>query len=175
MPKEKIRLGVSACLLGERVRYNGGHQRDAIVTKLLAPFIEWVPVCPEIEIGLGVPRPVMRLTGRSASPRLVVESTGEDLTARMRRYARAKAAELARLELDGFVLKSRSPSCGLAGVPVQDGRRRRPGRGLWAAALMRRVRGLPVVEETDLADPAIRARFLSRARQRAARRQSRRT
>ena len=80
---QKIRLGVSACLLGREVRYDGGHKRDRFLTDTLGPFVEWVPVCPEVEIGLGVPRDTIRLVGDAPAPRLVVERTGEDLTARM--------------------------------------------------------------------------------------------
>ena len=84
---QKIRLGVSACLLGQEVRYDGGHKRDTFLTDTLGPFVEWVPVCPEVEIDLGVPRPPIRLVGDAAAPRLVVEKTGEDLTTRMQRWA----------------------------------------------------------------------------------------
>ena len=110
---EKIRLGVSACLLGERVRYDGGHKRDVFLADTLGSFVEWVPVCPEVEIGLGVPRPTLRLVGDEAAPRLVVEKTGEDLSRRMRSWAEARVTELERLGLDGYVLKRGSPSCGL--------------------------------------------------------------
>src|SRR5262245_32274649 len=110
---DTIRLGVSACLLGARVRYDGGHKRDAFLTGTLGPFVDWVPVCPELEIGLGVPRATLRLVGDQEAPRLVVQKSGEDLSAPMRRYARAKADELAALGLHGYVLKRGSPSCGL--------------------------------------------------------------
>jgi uncharacterized protein YbbK (DUF523 family) len=115
---QKIRLGVSACLLGQTVRYDGGHKRDPFLIDTLGPFVEWVPVCPEVEIGLGVPRDTIRLVGDAAAPRLVVEKTGEDLTARMRRYARSRVTELQSLALDGYVLKRGSPSCGLFRVRV---------------------------------------------------------
>jgi uncharacterized protein YbbK (DUF523 family) len=109
---QKIRLGVSACLLGQEVRYDGGHKRDRFLIDTLGPFVEWVPVCPEVEIGLGVPRDTIRLVGDAAAPRLVVEKTGDDLTARMQRYARARTRELESLDLHGYVLKRGSPSCG---------------------------------------------------------------
>jgi uncharacterized protein YbgA (DUF1722 family)/uncharacterized protein YbbK (DUF523 family) len=121
---EKIRLGISACLLGAQVRYDGGHKRDAFLTETLGPFVEWVPVCPEVEIGLGVPRDTLRLVGDPASPRLVVPKSGEDLTARMQRWARARTEELAALRLHGYVLKRASPSCGLHRVPVHGEARR---------------------------------------------------
>jgi uncharacterized protein YbbK (DUF523 family)/uncharacterized protein YbgA (DUF1722 family) len=160
----RIRLGVSACLLGESVRYDGGHKRDAFLTDVLGPHVEWVPVCPEVELGLGVPRPTLRLTGRPAAPRLVEDASGEDLTARMWQYAEARVVELERLALDGYVLKRSSPSCGLFGVPVyrEPGTRGAAGRGLFAAALVERLPMLPVEEEGRLADGALRERFIER-------------
>jgi uncharacterized protein YbgA (DUF1722 family)/uncharacterized protein YbbK (DUF523 family) len=161
---EKIRLGVSACLLGESVRYDGGHKRDAFLTDTLGPFVTWVPVCPEVEIGLGVPRPPIRLTGRAEAPRLVVEKTGEDLTARMRRWAAGRVRELAALGLHGYVLKRASPSCGLFRVRVydDDGRPGAVGRGLYAAALSEALPLLPIEEEGRLADAGIREAFIER-------------
>src|SRR5262249_13742589 len=108
MPKierEKIRLGVSACLLGERVSYDGGQQPAPSLLGGLGQDVEWIPVCPEVELGLGVRRPPIVLVGPSRSPRLVEPTSGRDLTARMRRLARERACQLARLRLDGFVLK----------------------------------------------------------------------
>jgi uncharacterized protein YbbK (DUF523 family)/uncharacterized protein YbgA (DUF1722 family) len=141
----KIRLGVSACLLGDEVRYDGGHKRDAFLTDTLGPFVDWVRVCPEVEVGLGAPRPPIRLVGEAGSPRLVVEKTGEDLTTRMRRWARRRAAELAGLGLHGYVLKKGSPSC-----------------GLFAAALTEALPALPVEEEGRLTDAGLREAFIER-------------
>jgi uncharacterized protein YbbK (DUF523 family) len=151
---EKVRLGISTCLLGEHVRYDGGHKRDPFLADTLGRFVEWVPVCPEVEIGLGVPRPAIRLTGRADTPRLVLERSGEDLTERMRRFSAQRAADLARLGLDGYVLKRASPSCGLFGVRVYggDGQPGRVGRGLYAEALVRRFPDLPMEEEGRLRD-----------------------
>jgi len=175
MPKierEKIRLGVSACLLGERVRYDGGHKRAATLLRALGPDVEWIAVCPEVELGLGVPRPPIVLAGASRAPRLVEPTSGRDLTVRMRRLAEARARQLVRLGLDGFVLKSRSPSCGLRGVPVvgKDGRPRATGRGIFATELGRHARGLAIEEESRLVDPRVRAHFLMRVRTAAQRR-----
>jgi uncharacterized protein YbgA (DUF1722 family)/uncharacterized protein YbbK (DUF523 family) len=161
---EKIRLGVSTCLLGEQVRHDGGHKRDAFLVDTLGPFVDWVPVCPEVELGLGVPRPPIRLVGEASAPRLVVERTGEDLTARMRRWADRRAAALAGLGLHGYVLKRGSPSCGLFRVRVH-GQRGQPGgagRGLFAAALTEVLPLLPVEEEGRLTDPGIRESFIER-------------
>ena len=161
---QKIRLGVSACLLGRQVRYDGGHKRDPFLTDTLGPFVEWVPVCPEVEIGLGVPRDTIRLVGEAAAPRLVVEKTGEDLTARMQRYARSRARELEALGLHGYVLKRGSPSCGLFRVPVYDGDGvpRANGTGAYARALVEHLPLLPVEEEGRLGDPATRESFIER-------------
>ena len=164
MTAPRIRLGVSACLLGESVRYDGGHKRDAFLTDVLGPHVEWVAVCPEVELGLGVPRPTLRLTGRPAAPRLVEDASGEDLTFRMRQYAETRVGELERLALDGYVLKRASPSCGLFRVPVyrEPGARGTAGRGLFAAVLVDRLPMLPVEEEGRLTDPALRERFIER-------------
>src|SRR5213593_4287122 len=118
-----VRLGVSACLLGQAVRYDGGHKRDSFLVDTLGRFVEWVPVCPEVELGLGVPREPIRLEGDPAAPRLVAANSGRDLTRAMTRLARARAAELARLDLVGYVLKKDSPSCGMEGVRVHGGGR----------------------------------------------------
>ena len=161
---ERVRLGVSTCLLGERVRYDGGHKRDPFLVEALGPWVEWVPVCPELEVGLGVPRPPIHLAGAAAAPRLVVIATGEDLTARMRRFAEARVAELARLGLDGYVLKRASPSCGMERVKVHGAAGRPPaaGRGLYATVLMERLPLLPVEEEGRLGDAGIRESFIER-------------
>lgn len=161
---DRLRLGVSACLLGEKVRFDGGHKRDAFLNDTLGPFVEWVPVCPEVEIGLGIPRDTLRLVGEEAAPRLVVQETGEDLTARMRRYAEERTEALAGLGLHGYVLKRASPSCGLFRVRVHHdrGMPAAGGRGLFAAALVSRLPMLPVEEEGRLTDAAIRENFIER-------------
>ena len=162
--RPRVRLGVSACLLGESVRYDGGHKRDAFLTDVLGPHVDWVPVCPEVELGLGVPRPTLRLEGTPKAPRLVQEGSGEDLTARMRGYAGARTGQLERLALDGYVLKRASPSCGLFRVRVyrDGGRPGADGRGLFAAALVERLPMLPVEEEGRLTDPVLRENFIER-------------
>lgn len=161
---DRIRLGVSACLLGEEVRHDGGHKRDRFITDMLGPYVEWVPVCPEVEIGLGIPRDTLRLVGTPKAPRLVQDKTGEDLTERMQRYAEDRVRALADLDLDGYLLKRASPSCGLFrvrvyrdnGIPAAD------GRGLFAAALTAALPALPVEEEGRLNNLAIRENFIER-------------
>lgn len=160
-----LRIGISACLLGEPVRYDGGHKRDAFLTEVLTPHVEWVPVCPEVELGLGVPRPTMRLErGDGAATRLCVEASGEDLSARMRAYAAWRAHGLASLELDGYVLKSASPSCGLSRVPVHDadGEFEAVGRGLFAEALAEALPLIPMEDERRLARATVREHFIDR-------------
>jgi uncharacterized protein YbbK (DUF523 family) len=169
----RLRLGVSACLLGENVRYDGGHKRDPFLVDTLGPSVEWVAVCPELEIGLGVPRDTLRLSGDPQSPSLVVERTGHDVAERMRRFAAARVDELTRLDLDGYVLKRGSPSCGL-GVPVYglDGDADGIAAGLFAAELVSRLPELPIEEEHRLMDRTIRRRFVERVCARARRRRA---
>jgi uncharacterized protein YbgA (DUF1722 family)/uncharacterized protein YbbK (DUF523 family) len=161
---EKIRLGVSACLLGEAVRFDGGHKRDTFLVDVLGPFVEWVPVCPEVEVGLSTPRDTLRLVGLANAARLIVSKTGEDLTERMRRYARGRVQELASLRLHGYVLKRASPSCGLFRVPLyaDSGVPHGRARGLFAAALVEGLPTLPVEEEGRLTDAGIRENFIER-------------
>jgi len=163
-PEEEIRVGVSSCLLGNEVRYDGDHRFDRFVAEALGQWVSWVPVCPEVEIGLGVPRPPIRLEGRPEDPHLVEPGSGADLTGRMRAWAEARADTLKALGLDGFVLKSRSPSCGPRRVKVliEDGRVVRRGVGLFAGALAERWPDLPVEEEGQLVDPAVRENFVER-------------
>lgn len=160
----KIRIGVSACLLGEPVRFDGGHKRDRFLTDGLGPYIEWVPVCPEVELGMGVPRPTLRLRRAGDELRLLETDSGRDHSAAMQRYARRRVAALRRLELCGYVLKRDSPSCGLERVKVHSerGMPRREGRGLFAAALVEALPWLPVEEEGRLHDPVLRENFIER-------------
>jgi uncharacterized protein YbbK (DUF523 family)/uncharacterized protein YbgA (DUF1722 family) len=159
-----IRIGISSCLLGREVRFDGGHKRDAFLTETLGPFVEWVPVCPEVELGLGVPRPTLRLVREEGELRLVESESERDLTSAMRRFAARRAAGLAELDLSGYVLKSRSPSCGMERVPVRDARGRAAagGRGLFAAVLLAAFPELPVEEESRLADPVLRENWVER-------------
>jgi len=160
-----LRIGVSACLLGREVRYDGGHKRDVWLVDVLGPFVEWVPVCPELELGLGVPRETIRLVGPAERLRLVAERSGLDHTEAMRRYAEEKVDELARLDLAGYVLKKDSPSCGMARVRVWGEPNRPPRRdgvGAFARVLLARLPMLPVEEEGRLHDPALRESFVER-------------
>ena len=165
----RLRLGVSSCLLGDEVRHDGGHRRHRFLAEDLTPYVDWVRVCPEVELGLGVPRePIQLLRRPGNSFELWTRDTRRDLTADMHRWAEQRLDELP--ELDGFVLKHRSPSCGIAGARVfethealfTDGPHERTGRGLWAAALIARFPDLPVLEESALDDPGTRVLFVRR-------------
>jgi len=163
-PDKKIRLGISTCLLGERVRYDGGHKHDAYLTDTLGQFVEWVPVCPEVECGLPVPREAMHLVGDPASPRLVTIRTHVDQTERMLMWARRRVEELAAGGLTGFVFKANSPSCGRECIPVYDARgtAQESGVGLFARLFLERFPLLPVEDDLRLHDPALRENFIER-------------
>jgi uncharacterized protein YbgA (DUF1722 family)/uncharacterized protein YbbK (DUF523 family) len=178
------RIGISRCLLGDEVRFDGGHKRDSFLTATFGRFVEWVPVCPEIEVGMGIPREAIHLV---ASPdgvpsagervRLVGVKSGDDWTSAMAGYSKRRVRELAAADLSGYVLKKDSPSCGLervkvksapdatAGKPGADPRavmKTRTGRGLFAEALVHGVPNLPVEEEGRLNDPILRENFVER-------------
>ena len=159
-----IRIGVSACLLGEPVRYDGSHKADPFIIETLGRYFSWVPVCPEVEMGLGTPRETLRLVGDAAAPNLIATVSGRHHTAAMQHFAAKRLPELVRLGLHGYILKKNSPSCGLTGVPVYDssGRPRGSGRGLFAQALAARLPLLPVEEEGRLQDPRRREHFVER-------------
>ncbi len=161
---EKITIGISACLLGENVRYDGGHKHDRFLTDTLGRFVRYVPVCPEVECGLGVPREAMRLVGDAASPRLVTIRTGQDLTDRMTRWAAKRVSELERENLCGFIFKSGSPSSGMEHVKVygEKGIPEKKGVGLFARLFMERFPFLPVEDEGRLHDPLLRENFIER-------------
>jgi len=158
------RIGVSACLLGQPVRYDGGHKRDAFLVGPLSEFVEYVPVCPEAAIGLGVPRPTIRLMGGIERPRLVgTADAGIDVTDRMEIYAEQQAARLG--DLCGYILKKDSPSCGMERVKVFNDlgtHAERKGSGVFARILMQRLPLLPVEEEGRLNDAVLRENFVNR-------------
>lgn len=160
-----LRLGVSACLLGDEVRFNGGHSRDRFLLHTLGSYVEWVRVCPEVEIGLGTPRESIRLVTMGGRTRLVAPKSGADHTEAMLEWSRRATDSLADLNLHGFILKKGSPSCGVHRVRVYDGKTsvaRRDGRGMFAAAVMARFPTLPVEEEGRLNDPSLRENFFER-------------
>ena len=160
--ENKIKLGISACLLGQEVRYDGGHKWDRFITDTLGKFVDFVPVCPEVECGLGIPREAMRLTGDPEHPRLVTNRTGVDHTERMLTWARRRVVELEREDLCGFIFKSDSPSSGMERVKVytDKGMPVKKGVGMFARVFMEHFPLLPVEEEGRLHDPKLRENFI---------------
>jgi uncharacterized protein YbbK (DUF523 family) len=150
--KKPVRVLISACLLGEKVRYDGGHKRDPFLIGTLGPFVEWVRVCPEVDCGLPVPREAMRLAGEPKHPLLVAVGTGIDQTERMERWAIARLEELSGLDLRGYICKKDSPSCGMDPA------------GVFTRMFIERFPHLPAEEEGRLADPARCGRFLRRVK-----------
>lgn len=159
-----IKVGVSACLLGEKVRYDGGHKHDRYITDTLGRFFTFVPVCPEVESGMPIPRESMRLEGEPDSPRLMTRVSRVDKTGQMLSYCGTKVAELEKADLCGFIFKKDSPSSGLFRVKVYDdtGMPRKAGSGLFAAAVAKQFPLLPMEEEGRLYDAALRENFIER-------------
>lgn len=162
-----IRIGVSACLLGQEVRFDGGHKRDRFLTDIFSRFVEWVPVCPEVELGMGIPRESVRLERDATGLHLVASKSGRDWTQTMRTFAVRRVRTLAALDLCGYVLKKDSPSCGMERVRVyphgeRGGSPRSEGRGFFAQALIEANPLLPVEEEGRLGDPHLRENFVAR-------------
>jgi FdhD protein len=159
-----IRIGVSACLLGQNVRYDGGNKRDAFLTDVLGREVELVAVCPEVEMGLGTPREPMRLERQDGALRMITVDSRIDHSSKLQSWAERRLDELAAMDLCGYVLKADSPSCGLERVKVFEGPDppELSGRGLFAAALTARFPDLPVVDERGLADDAVREDFMRR-------------
>ena len=160
-----IRIGVSSCLLGKKVRYDGGHKRDSFLVETFGRFVKWVLVCPEMEIGLGVPRETLRLVHGQEGNRLIMPKSGADYTDAMSRFAARRVEALANEDLCGYVLKKDSPSCGMERVKVYSARGGAPsktGRGLFAETLLTVFPQLPVEEEGRLCDPRLRENFVER-------------
>jgi uncharacterized protein YbgA (DUF1722 family)/uncharacterized protein YbbK (DUF523 family) len=165
MPRRgEIQLGVSSCLLGNPVRFDGGHKHERYITDTLGVSFSFVPVCPEVEVGMPVPREPLRLVDPLDKPHMVGRETGKDWTARMNAWAGRHLRQLGKQDLSGFLLKGGSPSCGIEGVKVYDGAGIPcpKGRGLFAHALLERYPLLPVVEEGQLWDPQLRESFIVR-------------
>jgi uncharacterized protein YbgA (DUF1722 family)/uncharacterized protein YbbK (DUF523 family) len=161
---EKIKIGISSCLLGEKVRYDGGHKWDRYITDTLGQYFEWLPVCPEVECGLPVPREAMHLAGDPEAPRLVTVRTGTDQTEGMLKWVKGRLKTLEHSDLHGFIFKSRSPSSGIGGVTVYtaSGMPGKKGAGLFGGAFMRAFPLIPVIDEGRLHDPELRENFIER-------------
>lgn len=153
------RVGISRCLLGDHVRYDGGSKYEPSLVEDLSAHVEWIPICPELEAGMGVPREPVHLVARGGAVQMVGAESGRDWTGMMHAWALARLAALREIDVSGFVLKSASPSCGVRDVPIVGAQR---ARGLFAEELIAAMPGLPVEDEVRLRDPAIRAEFLRR-------------
>jgi len=182
MAVSKPRIGISSCLLGNKVRHDGGHKHEPFITQTLGRHVEWVPVCPEFEVGMGVPRETVRLVGNPANLKMIADKSGKDWTREMQAYADRRVSKLKDMDLSGYILKNNSPSCGMERVPVYPepprgvkdrystgyrvygpkGMPNKQGRGLFAQTLMKKLPLLPVEEEGRLYDPALRENFIER-------------
>jgi uncharacterized protein YbgA (DUF1722 family)/uncharacterized protein YbbK (DUF523 family) len=161
---EKIKVGISSCLLGQKVRYDGGHKLDRYLIETLGRYVDWVPVCPEVEYGLSAPREAMRLVGKPGDYRLITIKTGKDHTEGMRAWAERRLRDLARMELSGFVFKAKSPSSGLRAVKIYGvtGVASRAGIGIFAKAFTESFPLMPVEDDSRLHDPALWENFVER-------------
>jgi uncharacterized protein YbgA (DUF1722 family)/uncharacterized protein YbbK (DUF523 family) len=164
MESRPIRIGISQCLLGEQVRFDGGHKLDRFITKTLGQYFEWVPVCPEVELGLGTPRETLRLIQLEEGIGLVMPKSGRDWTRQMNEYAKTRVSQLADEDLTGYILKSDSPSCGMERVRIYapSGMPNRKGVGVFARELLQYFPDLPIEEEGRLSDPRLRENWVER-------------
>jgi len=162
--EERVRLGISSCLLGNAVRWNSGHKMDRYLTRTLGQFVDYVPVCPEVEAGFGVPRESMRLVGDPENPRLITFKTKTDQTDRMLGWARRRVKELEKEDLHGFIFKSDSPSSGMIRVKVytEKGMPVKKGVGMFAREFMAHFPLIPAEDDGRLHDPNIRENFIER-------------
>jgi uncharacterized protein YbgA (DUF1722 family)/uncharacterized protein YbbK (DUF523 family) len=163
--KNKIKIGVSSCLVGEKVRWNGEHKQDRFVREVLAGYFEYIPVCPEVEVGMGIPRETVALYGTLEKPRMISRKTQTDWTKEMRHYIKGRIHQLTRDDLCGYIFKSKSPSCGLGRVPVHTevgSSRVRHGNGMFADAFIEKFPWVPTEDEGRLNDPRIRENFIVR-------------
>ena len=158
-----MKLGISTCLLGEKVRYDGQHKLDRFLRDELGSFIEWVPLCPETECGLGIPREAMRLIGKDTeNARLFTNKTFVDKTDQMLDYTYQKLKDLEKENLRGFIFKSKSPTSGMRGVKIytETGMPSHRGSGIFAREFMKRFPEIPVEDEGRLHDAGIRENFI---------------
>ena len=164
MNANPIRIGISRCLLGDHVRYDGGHKRDRFLTGVFSRHVEWIPICPEVEAGLGTPREAMRLVGHTTAPRLMTITTARDMTKPVTMLTERKLELLETGDLSGYVFKRDSPSCGIERVPIfsRQGKPRQNGIGVFARAFMERFPLVPIEDEGRLCDPVLRDNFIER-------------
>jgi uncharacterized protein YbgA (DUF1722 family)/uncharacterized protein YbbK (DUF523 family) len=162
---QKLKIGVSACLLGQEVRFNAGHCQNDFLTKNLAPYVEFTPFCPEAAIGMGIPREAVRLVyDDDARIHMIAPKSNTDFTDKMETYSHDQSDSLHKLDLDGYVFKKDSPSCGVFRVKIYTDKQptERKGRGLFAKAIIAKYPELPVEEDGRLSDPILRENFMER-------------
>lgn len=161
---EKIKVGISACLLGENVRYDGGHKLESFLRDSLGEYVEYIPVCPEVECGLGVPRKSMRLEGNPDSPRLIITETGQDMTKCIVNWAQKRVIQLEKEDIRGFIFKSDSPSCGIKKVNIYNEKNIsvEGGAGIFAQIFIKHFPSLLVEDEGHLNDTGLRENFIER-------------
>ncbi len=161
---DKIKLGISTCLLGEKVRYDGGHKLDRYLANVVGPFVEWVPICPEVECGLPTPRESMRLVQTDNGVRLLTGKTKVDHTERMQSWTEKRLDILEKEHICGYIFKSKSPSSGMRDIKIysQAGMPLGKGEGMFAGRLMQRFPYLPVEDEGRLNDAGLRENFIER-------------
>ncbi len=159
---DSVKIGISSCLMGNPVRYDGGHSHDRFLTQTLGRFTTYVPVCPEVECGMPIPRDSLRLVGDPEAPRLVTRKDGTDHTDQMMGWIPKRLDQLEKEDLCGFIFRSKSPSSGLYRIRVysQDGKVRKTGTGLFARAFRERFPRIPVEEAGRLHDPKLRENFI---------------
>ena len=164
MTTSPLRLGISRCLLGDEVRFDGGHKRDHFLTDVLGRYVEWIPICPEVEAGLGTPREAMRLVGNPRRPRLMTITSKHDHTEAMDTMIEERLKSLSKLDLSGFIFKKGSPSCGVERVRVytEQGMPSHSGSGIFAKAFREQFPLIPVEDEGRLCDPSLRENFIER-------------
>ena len=164
-PEDKIPIGVSACLVGENVRYDGGHKKDRFITDILSSYFDFVPICPETELGLGIPRPTLRLEKINDTLHLIQPKNKNNITDKMQRYSNKKVTELICRKIYGYILKSRSPSCGMGGLKIYTNNDSSPdtnGVGIFAATIMNKWPLLPIEEEARLNNLSLRENWIKR-------------
>ena len=160
----ELAIGVSSCLLGKPVRFDGSHKRNRFITEVLGKVFTFVPICPEVETGMGVPRETIDLHGAPESPRLIGNESGVDRTTSINRWSSTRVRQQDIKQVCGFILKSKSPTCGLKSARIigPTGRSTKRGQGLFASALYRHYPSMPIIEERDLYDPDERDNFIVR-------------
>ena len=164
MTMKKPCVGISPCLLGKKVRYDGGQRRNRYITDILGKYFAWIPVCPEVEYGLGIPREPMQLVGDRAKPRIVTISTGIDHTDGMVKWVENKLVELEKEDLCGFIFKSKSPSSAIRGVRIisPSGGECGVGPGIFGGAFIKHFSLIPAIDDEQLGNPVLRKDFLEK-------------